>query len=75
MLPLDDLCHPVTGNTVPPNATLVFDKELVRIIYGKLRWHKLSGPECDDDEKVKDGDVLTVYYSGFSKEEVRLYTG
>lgn len=63
------------GNRIPPNSTLIFEKELVRIIYGKLRWHRLSGPECSADEKVKTESNITVFYSGFTKAQVKKYSG
>ena len=56
-----------TGDSIPPFATLVFDIELMEIKSSKLRFFKVDGPDCGENNQVFQKDTLTIEYSGTSE--------
>lgn len=76
-----------SGFSIPPRATLIFDVELLEIIRSEIEEFKvetLEGPPANCTRKAKDGDFLSVHYTGIlaanlkkfesSRDNTRPYT-
>lgn len=56
----------VVGSTIPPGADLIFDVELVEIVEGTMKFLKIDGPLCMNNQGVFNRDLLVIQYSGVS---------
>lgn len=65
----------LTGEIIPADSTLVFDVELVEIVQGKLKFHKVDGPDCEDKETADWHDKVSVLYNGFSEKGFKFNGG
>ena len=53
----------------------MFDVELVEIVEGKLKWYKIDGPSCSEQEAVHHNDEITIMYNGFTESRFKFTNG
>lgn len=52
----------VLGRMIPPYTTLVFEKELVELVKGELKWTREKSPGCWTVDSTYWMDTVTIHY-------------